>query len=150
MVSGILSNFRGKSVLHVIPGREEYSTVGPIVHPSVKGSIFLDEEVEMFTLDELASHYRLNPGFVKLDVESGESAVLDGATHTITHYRPVILSEFSDSLLRLQSSSAIEVIAKFRSLGYRVIDPIHPDIEPGRREYGDILCVPEENEIKLM
>lgn len=117
VVPGILSNSSGKSVLHVIPGREEYSTVGPVMHPSVKGSDFLDEEVDAFTLDELVSHYQLNPGFVKLDVEGGESMVLDGATNTLTHCRPVILSELSDSLLRLQGSSAIEVVGKFRSVG---------------------------------
>jgi hypothetical protein len=57
---------------------------------------------------------------IKLDVEGAEFAVLQGARHTLTSSRPLLLLELSDDALREQQSSAAEVLGLLGSLGYDV------------------------------
>lgn len=145
IVPGIASNSTGSSTIHVVEGREEYSTIGAMQHPSVAGSEYIDEAVDTFTIDDLVACYRLSPGFIKMDVEGAEGLALEGAVKTISHHRPVILSELSDKLLLSLQASSAQVVERIKSFGYHVIDPIDPKLPPGNKEYGDVLCIPEES-----
>lgn len=142
LFEGLLSDRAGERTLNVIPGREEYSSIGPLVHPSVAGEAFVQEIAPATTVDSLVEQHRLKPGLLKLDVEGAEALVLAGATRTLREHRPVILSELSNALLRNMGTSGTQVVAQLQELGYSVTDLKDPTLRPGVRLYGDILAVP--------
>ena len=86
--SQAVSDRAGEAVLHV-PSTSDpsYSSLG-------EGRFAEGEPVavETTTLDDAAMSRGLTPAFVKIDVEGGELAVLDGATQTL-EARPVLLVE---------------------------------------------------------
>jgi FkbM family methyltransferase len=73
--------------------------------------------VETRVLDDLVPR-DTRVGFVKLDVEGAESLVLDGADRIMASDRPMVFCEFNDIVLRDAGSSARELLAKFKGLGY--------------------------------
>ena len=70
-------------------------------------------EVPMATLDSV---YDGQLGFMKIDVEGHEQAVLDGARQTIRRCRPRLLVEIDE---RLSPGGLVRAKAYFRDLGYR-------------------------------
>ena len=145
MVAGAVTNASGTAKIHVVPGREEYSSIGSLSHPAIRDSGSIEEVVPCFTLDELVATHALRPGFMKIDVEGAERKVLEGAEDTIRKHRPVILTELSDQLLREQGSCAKEVLKIFRQWNYKVFDAMYFDLIPGARDFGDLICIPEES-----
>lgn len=142
--AGIASDREGTRRLNTVVGKEEYSSIGTLAHPSILNEQFETSEVQSSTIDALVRHHGLDPGFIKIDVEGAEYEVLRGAESTLRNHRPVVLSELSTALLRHNGTSAAEVVAYLQRLGYRVVDPLHPDEPFAEREYGDMLCVPLE------
>jgi FkbM family methyltransferase len=128
--------------MRVVTGREEYSTAGELAHPSASGAAHETLSVPGKTLDSLVVERGLDPGFVKIDVEGTEHAVLAGMVATIAAFRPVVLAELSDPLLKRNGSSAREVIEFLRQQGYVLTDPLAPGTAAGVRQFGDLLCVP--------
>jgi FkbM family methyltransferase len=94
-----LSNCHGRAAMRLpyrANGGAEFgrSTIEPanrLAHHKVDHSI--EVEIETRTLDEYDLH---NVGFVKIDVEGHELAVLAGAEHTVTSSRPNMLVECND------------------------------------------------------
>jgi FkbM family methyltransferase len=142
---GVASNQSGWLEIKTIGGFEEYSSLGAMDHPSIAGVAFVTERVEARTLDQLVAVHELDCGFVKADVEGVEHTVFEGGRRTLAQQRPVVLSELSDYLLRKNGSSSLEVVRFFEDLDYVVVDPQNPGEKPGRREFGDILCLPREH-----
>jgi FkbM family methyltransferase len=70
-------------------------------------------EVPMATLDSV---YKGDVGFIKIDVEGHEQAVLDGAIQTIRRCRPRLLVEIDE---RLAPGGLLRAKAYFRDLDYR-------------------------------
>jgi len=70
-------------------------------------------EVPMATLDSV---YEGQAGFIKIDVEGHEQAVLDGAVQTIRRCRPRLLVEIDE---RLSPGGLRRAKAYFRDLDYR-------------------------------
>jgi FkbM family methyltransferase len=70
-------------------------------------------EVPMATLDSV---YDGQVGFIKIDVEGHEQAVLDGAVQTIRRCRPRLLVEVDE---RLSPGGLVRAKAYFRDLDYR-------------------------------
>ena len=70
-------------------------------------------EVPMATLDSV---YKGDVGFIKIDVEGHEQAVLDGARQTIRRCRPRVLVEIDE---RLSPGGLVRAKAYFRDLDYR-------------------------------
>jgi len=68
------------------------------------------------TMDRLDSVYGGDVGFIKIDVEGHEQAVLDGAMATIRRCRPRLLVEVDE---RLSPGGLARAKAYFRDLGYR-------------------------------
>ena len=149
--SGVISNRTGSTNINLIPGKEEYSSMGEIKHPAVvsdgKAVGAVTEDVASITLDAVVEQKSLDPGFIKVDVEGFENMVFQGGRQVLDKYRPVILSELSDILLKENGSSAKEVIDLIKDHGYDVLDPISPSVHPGKKQYGDILCFPKEMSI---
>lgn len=70
-------------------------------------------EVPMATLD---SSYEGDVGFIKIDVEGHEQAVLDGAVQTVRRCRPRMLVEIDE---RLSPGGVARAKAYFKDLDYR-------------------------------
>lgn len=144
---GAVSDRAGKATIHVVPGKEEYSSVGVMEHPAIMKEQHVSEEVASMTVDELVAQHNLSPGFMKVDVEGGEHLVFLGAKNVLSTWRPVILSELSDFLLTKNGSSSMEVINLIRQYDYDVIDPRDPSGSLGEKAFGDIICLPKETGI---
>jgi FkbM family methyltransferase len=144
---GAVSDRAGKATIRVVPGKEEYSSVGVMEHPSILEEQHVSEEVESITVDELVARHDLHPGFMKVDVEGGEHLVFSGAKNVLSTCRPVILSELSDFLLTKNGSSSMDVINLIRQYDYDVLDPRDPSGPLGEKAFGDIICLPKETGI---
>lgn len=143
--AGVLSNCPGTAEIKTISGREEYSTILAMEHPSVAGFQFESYEVESITLDALVLREQLNPGFIKVDVEGAEHLVFDGASKTLAEHRPIILSELCNYLLIKNGSSSADVIARIESYDYVVLNPREAGATAVAEEFGEVLCTPRES-----
>ena len=151
---GALSDRGGTAELRGPVGNEEYGTIGVLAHPAAhavagSGVGVGVETVASETLDALVERHGLAPGFVKIDVEGAEALVLGGARATLREFRPVLLSELDDGLLRANGSSAVEVVRLLQAEGYRVLHPTAPGHPPVSREQlealhvSEVLCLPD-------
>jgi len=140
--AGAASDRAGSADIKVVAGREEYSSLGELSHPSIVGAAFESIQVPMASIDMLVRDAGLSPGFIKIDVEGMEHVVLRGARETLAHHRPIVLAELSEPLLRRNASSAREVLEFLCALGYGVSDPLEPEAVVGNRAFGDVLGVP--------
>lgn len=141
---GVSSDETGELTLNTIAGMEEYSSLGPLDHHAVRGKGFEAVSVAASTIDSLVTQHGLKPGFLKIDAEGSEHRVLRGAAATLAAFRPIILSELTDSLLRRNGSSSAEVIEFLQGHGYRIVDPQFPDRAAKRGDFESILCLPEQ------
>ena len=139
---GAVANRPGRRQLSVIDGREEYASLGPLVHAATAGAAGHSIEVAVATIDDLVREHGLAPGFIKIDVEGAELSVLEGALETLRTHRPIILSELSPRLLAAQGATAERVLDLLRGLGYVLSDPTTPGGPVGKRTYGDLLAIP--------
>lgn len=142
---GVVSNSSTSIQLNSIVGNEEYSSIGVMEHPSIKGKEFITYEVDSQTLDNLVTSFQLQPGFIKIDVEGAEKMVLDGAFETIKTYKPVILAEVSNILLERNGSSSLEVLSFLEDFGYKIINAKSPGEPIAKKAICDILCIPPKN-----
>lgn len=141
--NGLASAENGEAELHAIEGMEEYSSMQALVHPSVaqeSGSTVISTASR--TIDSLVDEHGLKPSLIKVDVEGAEGLVFKGAEQTLKRFRPVIISELSNALLRGFGTSAAEIVAMLEGLDYEVSDPFDPKALPGTKEFGDIICRP--------
>jgi FkbM family methyltransferase len=141
---GLVSAEPGRYDLNIIPGKEEYSSLGEIVHTSTVGQDIHKISVTGETVDNLVERYHLHPGFIKIDSEGAELLVLRGAAKTLREEHPVIMFELSDQLLSTLNCSSEQVLALLREYGYRLInaeEPIRPISFPFE---GSILALPED------
>ncbi|MCI0401702.1 MAG: FkbM family methyltransferase [Nitrososphaera sp.] len=143
--NGVAAESTGTREINFIEGKEEYSSLGEMAHPSIVGQVYDKQRVSSSSIDDLVEINHLDPGFIKVDTEGCEHMVFSGCQQTLRQKRPVILSELSNPLLSRNGSSSREVIEMIRNHDYKVIDPLYPDIDPGARPYGDILCIPTES-----
>ena len=139
---GVASDENGYLEINSILGKEEYSSLSELVHPSTRGQPTVKASVASSTLDSLVKEHGLRPGFIKIDVEGAEYRVLKGGQESLSNFRPVILSELSNTLLVQNGSSADQVMSFVRSLGYRLVDPLDLDVDFVPRDFGDMLCLP--------
>jgi FkbM family methyltransferase len=82
-----LSDREGMATLHIPLMSNGQQADGWATLESVPSAVSVT--VPMHTLDS----YNLDPGFIKIDVEGHEEAVLDGALQTIRRSKPVLLIE---------------------------------------------------------
>jgi FkbM family methyltransferase len=145
LFEGVVSDNEGFLEIKTIEGKEEYSSLGGMNHHGISNEKYVTEKVKSTTLDELVKKHKLNPGFVKIDVEGAENLVFGGASNVLKEYRPVILSEMCDFLLKKNGSSASEVISLIEKQDYDVINPAERDVDPRKVDFGDVLCFPKES-----
>src|SRR3546814_17043730 len=101
---------------------EEYSSIGAL-HPAARAENGVQEHtVASDRLDDLVIRHDLKPGLIKVDVAGAEGLVFRGAMETLNKFRPVLLSELSDPLLREWGTSALDAVRMLENDGYRVVD----------------------------
>jgi FkbM family methyltransferase len=132
---GAVAERQGNTTINVIVGMEEYSSIGNLVHPAVAGREHRMICVPCETVDHLIEHHALRPGFIKIDTEGSEYAVLVGCSRTIAQHRPTILCEaWPHELVVASGGIPGAVISLLESYGYVISEPTK----------GMILAVPRE------
>jgi len=111
----------GARTMWTVPGRPEYSSGGPLVHPSVRDVEHVTTSVPVIRLDDEVVRHGLRPSVIVLDCEGGESAALAGATQTLRSHRPAIIAEHDPALLAANGSDAAAMLAFLGGLGYRCL-----------------------------
>jgi FkbM family methyltransferase len=93
-----------------------------------------DVVVSVSTVDSLVAEKDLRPHVIKIDVETLESAVLDGAMDTIERHRPWIVVEILDASAGSPLNSTLD---RIEGMGYTFY-PLAPDMEwiPGHPRNG--------------
>ncbi|MGE5269971.1 MAG: FkbM family methyltransferase [Thiohalocapsa sp.] len=89
-----LSDCSGTASLRVPYGRKGFSNQGSSLSAAKPMENFMPIEVESRRLDELGL---ADIGFIKIDVEGHERAVLSGAAETIARDRPILLVEIEEA-----------------------------------------------------
>lgn len=140
--NGLVSDKNGEDSINIVEGREEYSSMGKLIHPSIVGQPTKEEKIRTSTLDILVKENSLNPALIKVDVEGAEAYVFAGAEETLRTYRPVVISEFSPLLLKQNGSSAETVISMFKKYNYSLHDPHDPKIKIENSISGDMIAIP--------
>jgi len=141
---GAATNYGGYVEINTIEGKEEYSSLGKIVHASVRSDSSVKLRVKCTTIDQLTNQYRLNPGFIKIDAEGAEHKVLEGCNEVLRKNRPTLLVECSEDMLRQNGSSVFQLINFLEEYHYQVINPLYPGISIRKRRQGNLLCIPAE------
>lgn len=119
---GVADAVAGQTQLNYIEGREEFSSLGPLTHKSVRSQASTPLNVTAATVDSLVAQHSLTPGFIKIDAEGAEHKVLSGMASTIQKHRPVILLELSPELLLANGASAEKLMGLLKHHRYRLLD----------------------------
>jgi FkbM family methyltransferase len=122
LINGICIDKEGEYDLNIIDGKEEYSSIGESFHLSKINEKIVKIKVNGYTLNDLVTNYKLNPGIIVIDVEGAEMKVLKGASAVLMQYKPIIILELVDNLLKNQESSSLEVLDFLEKSGYAVYD----------------------------
>jgi len=134
---GVAAERQGVARINVIEGMEEYSSLGEMVHPSIKHKQYEGVSVPAKPLDSLIDEFALKPGLIKIDTEGTEYEVLSGCQRTMSTHRPIILCEsWSDSSIGVAGTSPRAVGDLFKSRGYVV----------SQCADGELLAMPEERQ----
>ncbi|MCZ8173518.1 MAG: FkbM family methyltransferase [Brevundimonas sp.] len=142
LFNGLVTDSDAEQPLNIVPGREEYASLGQVVHASVVDQPTEVQWTPSRTLDSLVAEHGLSPALIKVDVEGAELAVLEGAEETLKRHRPVVLSEFSSHLLAANGASVDRLLALFERWNYDVRDPHDPLVKPGSIKSEEIIAVP--------
>jgi FkbM family methyltransferase len=112
VIRGAASNVAGRTALRV-PTDISHAGMATIeANNSLHGQSVQEIVVDVFTIDSLNL---TDVGFIKIDVEGHEDAVLEGATETIRAHRPTLLIESEE---RHRPGSFSSLLRRMRSLGY--------------------------------
>jgi FkbM family methyltransferase len=142
LYNGLVAHEDSTATFNIVDGREEYSSMGDVVHPSVVGEKVHVETLPTMTLDTLVAEHALRPALIKVDVEGAEGMVFSGAEETLRKYRPVILSEFSRPLLEKSGSSPETIMKMFDRYGYDVHNPFNVGAKVGDVDFDEIIAIP--------
>ena len=92
------------------------------------------EEVEVTTLDAVLSTRKLQPDFIKIDVQTFELFVLRGAQQTLRDFRPIVWVEISPYWMsEVNSYDYREIYGFLRRAGYNLfskkLEPLEQEFE---------------------
>ena len=97
-------------------------------------------------LDDNSSNSRLL--LLKIDTQGNDLAVINGAIHSISTYRPIIQVEFIYIPLYMNQCAPNQLIATLAGLNYELfaLDNLHNTLE-GRLAFCDAIFIPKEMKI---
>jgi FkbM family methyltransferase len=147
LFSAALSNQDGEAQLRIAGYEDEgRNTLAGFAYEGV-GSL-PTERVQTLRLDSAVAGAGLaRLDFLKIDVEGGETRLLQGAQTVLRDFRPVILFEVLDSALRQLKSSREELAQLLREAGYLLyaFDPAGLPVMAGEGGFtGNMLAAPAE------
>ena len=121
LFAGGVSDRPGNFNLNYIEGKEEYSSLTELRHEAIKSEVnsAMKVKVDVQTIDNLCIKYKLEPSFIKIDVEGLECKVLMGSKKAIEKYKPLLIIEVSD---HLNENSSSEILNYLDSIGYSIYD----------------------------
>jgi FkbM family methyltransferase len=97
------------------------------------------EEVDAITVDlDLTQDAKISA--IKIDVEGAELRVLKGMVHLLKSQKPHVIFESNTEVLPAFGTSAAEIIAFFKSLGYRTYRLCWEHLVPGPPPQEQIVC----------
>lgn len=102
------------------------------------------EVVKVSCLDDLygTGHFS-RADLIKIDAEGFEMLILKGAQKLIKEMRPILFIELADENLKMQGSSALELIGYIENLEYRVFNAKDMStINKSEIPYTDVICFP--------
>jgi FkbM family methyltransferase len=137
-----VSDSDAEVTLNVIPGREEYSSAGAIVHDAVAADTARAEIVPALTLARLVGDHGLKPALIKIDVEGAEGQVFAGAEPVLREHRPVVLFECVRAMLESNGSSPEAIFKLFEANDYTVRDAFDDRRRPGSDGAVDVIALP--------
>ena len=128
-----------------VPGKSEYSSGGPIVHPSVRHRETVVTHVPVIRLDDVVEQHRLRPSIIVLDCEGGEAGALQCAAQTLERFSPVIIAEFDPDLLSANEASSESLLSFLVDLGYQCV-MLGTDLEPATpKSHGTVVALPKSS-----
>jgi FkbM family methyltransferase len=145
VIRGAASNAPGRTALRV-PTSVSYAGMATIeTNNLLQGQKVGEVMVDVFTIDSLDLP---DVGFIKIDVEGHEDAVLEGATETIRTHRPNLLVESEE---RHRPGSISSLVRRMCGLGYAgymlwngAIRPISQlSLKTSQTEFGSTEKVPK-------
>ncbi len=129
VVTQALSNYVGKADITADLEASNFLVVN-----SATG--YRTSTIDCNTLDNFLTSNNLDRlSCIKVDIEGGEYNFLQGARQSILNFRPILVLEVNDQLLKRSNSSREEVISFMRNLSYRGFS-INKSF--------DVLFIPEE------
>ena len=142
-----LSNRDGEAQLRIAGYEHEgQNTLGGFAYEGIE--TLRTEQVRTVPLDSAVAEAGLaRLDFLKIDVEGGETRLLQGAQTVLRDLRPVILLEVLDSALRQQESSREELAHLLREAGYVLyaFDPAGLPVVAGEGDFtSNMLAAPAE------
>jgi FkbM family methyltransferase len=144
LFKGLVGSWKGQTEVNYVPGLEEYSSVNALEHFATKNHEARTEKVPIERLDDLVAAHDLRPTLIKVDVEGGELSVFQGAEHTLSTFRPIVISELWRRPVNAGGRTGADVVGLFEKLDYVVRDPHDPLAKPGLYDIGEIICIPKE------
>lgn len=111
---------------------------------TARGDAVRVDKVEVTTIDDFAAARGLTRlDFIKLDIEGWEHHALRGGIESLRRFRPVLLAEVDDPMLRASGTSAADFWQFLSSLGYRATSLAEPDaVCPAYAGPADYLFLP--------
>ena len=78
------------------------------------------QEIEVTTLDRVAQKLGLDRlDFVKMDIEGYEAKAIEGMTHCLKKFRPILQLEINSVALRKFGTEPTHLVSRLRDLNYR-------------------------------
>jgi FkbM family methyltransferase len=117
-----LSDHAGDAVFHYASADRENQGMGSLVS-TVNEVANLTQTVSLMTLDSFVhGHAVTRLDMIKVDVQGGETAFLEGARETLRRFRPELLMEISPEDLQQAGSSSPALCRLLSDLGYRLFE----------------------------
>ncbi|MDB1089470.1 FkbM family methyltransferase [Streptomyces sp. ACA25] len=136
VVESAVADTTGTATLHRSLKSESSNSLNP-AHRDYRESV----RVPVTTLDLFTAEHGLTPHLVKIDVETYEAQVLDGALRTIREARPWIVCEL---LPKADHTALRSTLATVLALGYHLyqIEPGTPWLPSSAEEYREFVGHP--------
>ncbi|QDU32707.1 hypothetical protein KS4_07410 [Poriferisphaera corsica] len=115
------SNATGEAELKIVPSHAGYSTLSELSEQDQQ-TFTQSEQIATIRGDEFIQsltdqHKPIK--LIKMDIEGHETQALRGFTDTLTHDRPVLITEMNPCCLKRAGSSAAELFDLLSNLGYQ-------------------------------
>ena len=80
--------------------------------------VLAHDRPEIMEFETLDSWWNQGLDFIKIDVDGHDTEVVNGARKTLLRYRPIVMAEFCDRVLRPHGSSVLKLAQAFLECGY--------------------------------